>query len=208
MRERGRASRPHPQRSSLRLRGASNFLGFVLDLLAGLADIDAALEEGAIFDRDALGDYVAGQRTFVADVDAVGGGQVATDLAEDNDLARVDVGGDTAVAANGNAVASQVDRAFDAAIDIERFATGDFTLDHERLADRGLVLSIQGGVAAGRHRSGLAHRAGGRSRGGRGRGRALRFVTGRSRIRSVCGLPHDSVNPSFAGEIPTDTSRT
>src|SRR5436305_10641391 len=109
MRERGRASRPLSQRSSLRLGGAGLFLGFVLDLLAGLADVDATLEEGAIFDRDALGDHIAGQRTFVADVHTVGGGQVAADLAEDNDLARVDVGGDNAVTANGDAVASQVD---------------------------------------------------------------------------------------------------
>jgi hypothetical protein len=38
---------------------------------AWLADVDAALEVGAVFDADALRDYVAGQRTFVADVHAV-----------------------------------------------------------------------------------------------------------------------------------------
>src|SRR5512146_3558171 len=58
-----------------------------LDLLAGLADVDPALEEGAVFDADALRHDVAGKRTFVADVHAVLRDQITLDLAHDHDLA-------------------------------------------------------------------------------------------------------------------------
>ena len=68
-------------------RGAG--LGFV----AWLADVDAALEEGAVFDGDAGGDDVAGEGAFAANVDAIGGLAVAADLAENDDLASADVGG-------------------------------------------------------------------------------------------------------------------
>ena len=57
--------------------------GFV----AWLADVDAALEEGAVFDGDAGGDDVAGEGAFAADVDAIGGLAVAADFAEDDDFA-------------------------------------------------------------------------------------------------------------------------
>src|ERR1700761_4817851 len=66
---------------SLRLGGAGDFFGLVLGLLARLADIDTALEEGAVFDRDALRDDVASERAFVADVHAVGSGEIAANLA-------------------------------------------------------------------------------------------------------------------------------
>ncbi len=58
-------------------------LGFV----AWLADVDAALEEGTVFDGDAGGDDVAGEGTFAANVDAIGGLAVAANLAENDDLA-------------------------------------------------------------------------------------------------------------------------
>ena len=114
------------------MRGAG--LGFV----AGLADVDAALEEGAVFDGDAGGDDVAGEGAFAADVDAVGGLAVAAYLAENDDLASADVGGYLAVAADGDAVAGEIDGAFDFAVDVEGLGTGDLAFDDEALADGGL----------------------------------------------------------------------
>jgi len=93
-------------------------VGFLLSLLAALADVDSALEEGAVFDRDARGDHVAGQRTVAADIDAVAGGQISANFAEDDDLPGIDVGGYHAVAANRNAIAGKIDGPFYSAIDI------------------------------------------------------------------------------------------
>ncbi len=114
--------------------GGGGWLGFV----AWLADIDAALEEGTVFDGDACGDDVAGEGAFGADVDAIGGLAVTADLAEDDDLACADVGGYLAIAADGDAVAGEVDGAFDFTVDVEGLGTGDFALDDEALADGGL----------------------------------------------------------------------
>src|SRR4051812_11165476 len=121
-------------------------------LLIWLLDVDAALEEGAVFDADALRDHVAGERAFVADVDAVAGVQIATHFADDHDLARHHVRGDNAVASDGHAVSGQVDGAFHAAVDVERFRPGDFTLDDERFADSGLLVAVHDGVAGGGNR--------------------------------------------------------
>jgi len=105
----------------------------------GLADVDAAFEEGAVFDADAGRGYVAGEGAFAADVDAVLGVDVAAHFAEDDDFAGGDVGGYLAITAYGDAIAWQVDGAFDFAVDEERLAAADFTFDHQSLAKRGLV---------------------------------------------------------------------
>jgi hypothetical protein len=76
--------------------------------LSALADIDAALEECAVFDGDAGCDDVAGEGAVTADIDAVAGGEVAAHLAQDNDFAGIDVGSDDAVAADGDAVAREM----------------------------------------------------------------------------------------------------
>src|ERR1700722_17846626 len=70
--------------------------------LAAFADVDAAFEEGAVFDRDAGGDDVAGERAVAANIDAVAGGKIAADFAQNHNLAGIDVGGDYAVAADGD----------------------------------------------------------------------------------------------------------
>src|ERR1700678_1837064 len=88
--------------------------------IARFTDVDAALEECAVFDGDARGGYVAGERAFAADVYAVAGMHVAAHLAQHDYLARRDVGRDLAVAADGDAVARKVDRAFHLAVYIER----------------------------------------------------------------------------------------
>ncbi len=108
--------------------------GFV----AWLADVDAALEEGTVFDGDASGDDVAGQGTFAANVDAIGGLAVAANFAENDDFAGADVGGYLAIAADGDAVAGEVDGAFDFTVDVEGLGTRDLAFDDEAFADGGL----------------------------------------------------------------------
>src|SRR5208337_264520 len=78
----------------------------------GLADVDAALEIGAIFNADAGGGHVAGEGALGANVDAVGRGDISLDLAQDHDFTGVDAGGYLAVATDGEAVAGQIDAAF------------------------------------------------------------------------------------------------
>src|ERR1700691_5832915 len=85
----------------------------------GLLDVDTALEEGAIFNADAGCSHVAGQRAFGANVDTIGGSNIAADLSKHDDFAGVDGGIDLPVAAHREAVAGQVDSAFDFAINIE-----------------------------------------------------------------------------------------
>ena len=109
-------------------------LGFV----AWLADVDAALEEGAVFDGDASGDNVAGKGAFTANVDSIGGLAVAANFAENDDLASADVGGHLAVAADGDAVAGKVDGSFDFTVDVERFGTGNLAFNYEAFADGSL----------------------------------------------------------------------
>ena len=169
--------------------GGGAGLGFV----AWLADVDAALEEGAVFDGNACGDDVAGERAFAADVDAIGGLAVAADLAENDDLASADVGGYLAVAADGDAVAGEVDGAFDFTVDVEGFGTGDLAFDYETLAD--------GGLLAVRNRTwGGGGCAGSESRCCSGRSRTHRLWS-RGRIARLVWFPHRSSVPFLGGGL-------
>ena len=169
-------------------RGAG--LGFV----AWLADVDAALEEGAVFDGDASGDDVAGEGTFRPDVDAIGSLAVAADFAENDDLAGADVGGYLAVAANGDAVAGEVDGAFDFTVDVEGFGTGDLAFDYETLAD--------GGLLAVRNRTGSGGGcAGSESRCGSRRSRTHRLWS-RGRVARLVWCPHRGSYVPFGCSFP------
>src|SRR5579864_1089785 len=88
-------------------------------LLASLADVNSALEERAVFNRDARGHDIACERTVAANINSITGGQVAADFAEHDNLARVDVGGDHAVAPNRDAVPGKVNRAFHAPVNVQ-----------------------------------------------------------------------------------------
>src|SRR6185437_10598950 len=110
-----------------------------LSRLSGLADIDSAFEERAIFNGDARCNYVAGERAVAADVHTVAGSQVAAHLAENNDLTSINVGGNNPVASNCHAIAGQVDGTFDAAIDVQGLGSGYFALNDERLPDGSLI---------------------------------------------------------------------
>ena len=96
---------------------------------ARLADVDAALEECAILDRDARRDHIASQRTFAADIHTIARLAVSANLAEHNDFASDDVRRNLAIAAYGNAIAGKIDCTFDFAVDVQRLRTGELTLD-------------------------------------------------------------------------------
>ena len=116
----------------------------MLLLLAAL-DLDAALQHGAVLHADAHGGNVSCDRAFAADIHAVAAIDVSVHLAHHHNLAGSDVGLRAAVAADGDAVVGQADLAFDAAVDVERFRSAQFALDHERAADGGLLNRRAGG---------------------------------------------------------------
>ena len=111
------------------------------------AHLHAALQNGPVLNADALGDHIARQRAFAADVQTVGALNVALHLAQDHNFAGADVGGDAAVASNGDAVFGKIDGALDSPIDIERFGSADFALDDHRAADRSLLHGHADGLA-------------------------------------------------------------
>ena len=105
----------------------------------GLADVDSALEEGAILDADASRRYVAGESTLGANVDAVSGVDVALELSKHDDFTSADAGGHLAVLTHRDAIAGDGDAAFDLSVDKERFRSGNLALDREAFADAGLL---------------------------------------------------------------------
>src|SRR5260370_42048416 len=87
-----RSLRPCPNRNGLARGNALIFaIRLLLSRLAALANVDATLEEGAIFNRNAGRDYVAGKRTVASAVDPVASGKVATHFAQHYDFAGDDM---------------------------------------------------------------------------------------------------------------------
>jgi hypothetical protein len=118
---------------------APTVLASTAGLASGFLDVDAAFEEGAIFDADARRGHVAGQCSLRANIDPVGGGNIAAHLAHDDDFARGDVGGHLAVAADGDTIAGKGNGAFDFAVNKQRLRAGDLTLEEQGFADGSLV---------------------------------------------------------------------
>ena len=58
---------------------------------AWFADVDAALEEGAITNADALCGYIPGQRTFTADVHMIAGIDITAHLAKNHHFTSGDI---------------------------------------------------------------------------------------------------------------------
>src|SRR5215469_8419782 len=107
-------------------------------LLAFAADLNSALERGAVFHADAHGRNVSGDRTFGTHIDAIAALDVAVDFTHHDDFFGLNAGVDLAVAADGHAALGHDDLAFNPAIDIERFRSGNFALDDQSAADGGL----------------------------------------------------------------------
>ncbi len=153
--------------------------------LTRLANVDPTFEEGAIFNADTLGDYISGERAFVANVNAITGIQISTNLAENHDLAGINVGGDLPIAANRNAITREVDGPFDFSVNIQGFGTRDLAFDHQALTDRRLLLIHHGSCRALRSRTvrDVPHRY-------RPDGLTGWRRTGAGRIRRTIWLPH------------------
>ena len=146
-RENGSALRVHCDFGGLGLYGGR--------LRIRLADVDAALEERAIFNADAGRGHVAGEGAFGTDVDAISGIDVALELAEDDDFAGADAGRDIAVLAHRDAIAGNADAALNLAVDEQGFGAGNLALDGEALADAGLLADRRRCSRARRFKSGL-----------------------------------------------------
>src|SRR5208337_2482429 len=108
-------------------------------LFAFAADLNSALERGAVFHADAHGGNVAVDCAFGADIHAIAALDVAIHFAHDHDFAGLNAGVDLAVAADGDSALGHGDFAFDAAVDVESLGAADFALDDQRAADGGLI---------------------------------------------------------------------
>src|SRR5258708_27035201 len=184
-----RSLRPCPNRYGLAGRNALVFaVCFWLARLSALADVDATLEEGSVFDRNAGRHYVAGERTIAADVDSITSRQVAAHFAQHHDLARVDVRRNHAITTDGYAVSGRVNGAFHASITVQRLRSGHLTLDHQRFADGGLVRSGRAGGRRSRYRCGFVRTHGSDARGRHPR--TLRLPRPGSGLELICRLPH------------------
>ena len=86
------------------LRRPSLRLHFIFGCRLRLLNIDAALEERAIVDGDARGRNVACQRSALAQLDPLGGMNVAVDPAVHDYIAGFNIGAYAAVGANGQAL--------------------------------------------------------------------------------------------------------
>ena len=113
------------------------------------AHLHAALQNGPVFNADALGDHIARQCTFAADVQTICALNVALHLAQDHNFAGADVGGDAAVASNGDAVFGKLTVPSIRPIDIERFGPADFPFDDHRAADGSLLDGHADGLTGG-----------------------------------------------------------
>ena len=108
-------------------------------LLVGRVQLHTATQHVAVFDADALADHVAGESAFAADVHAIAAFDIAGDFAHDYDFTSGDIGLHDAIAAHGYAMILECDGAFHAAVNVKRFAAGDFAFDHQGASDSGLL---------------------------------------------------------------------
>src|SRR5205814_7082197 len=113
--------------------------GVSVDLVFGFLEIDAALEERAIFNAQAVRYHITGQSTFCTDVNAVADRHVAVKLSHHDDFLGIDVGGNGSVPSDGHPVIGKIDAALNAAVDVKRFGATHFALDDQRTADSSLL---------------------------------------------------------------------
>src|SRR5262245_38925252 len=123
----------HGRRASGRLHRGLRLLWLLRPALA--LHVDAALEVRAFSDGDARRHEIAFNRSVVADVDLLRGGDVAVHLAKDDDRLREHLGLDFPVRPDRQDMITQLDRPFDVAFDRQIFAAVQLALDDDRLAD-------------------------------------------------------------------------
>jgi len=99
---------PQPQPQPWALRACSGPGPGFLVFLFGVAHFDAALQDRALFDADAVRDHVAGEYAFAAHVQSIGALDVALHLAHDDDFIGRDVGRDDSVAADRDAIVGKL----------------------------------------------------------------------------------------------------
>ncbi len=94
-----------------------------------------AAEMRAFGNGHARRDDVAVHGSVVADVDLLGGGDVAGHLAEDDDRLREDLCLDLSVGPNRQHMVAQLNGSFDLTLDGQILAAVQFALDDDRFAD-------------------------------------------------------------------------
>src|SRR6266436_1119498 len=113
-------------------------------------DFDAALELCAILDANPRGGDVADNRAVALDVDAVTSVNIADYFSEDDNLARVNLGGELRSRPDGEPVAAQGNGPVDFSVDLQVFGAGNMTLDLQAGAETRLAASGGAGERGGR----------------------------------------------------------
>jgi hypothetical protein len=92
-------------------RGGSRYRSLAVGFgAAGLDNVDAAPKHGAILDDDSRRGQVAFERAGFANFHLIAGAHVSTQVAENGDRARLNMGVDVAVGPNGQVVVLELDR--------------------------------------------------------------------------------------------------
>jgi len=113
-------------------------------------DLNAALEDGSVFDTDARGLNIADDCAVFLDLHAIVGIDVAGNFAEDDQFARRNFRIQLAAATDGETMAANGDRSFDLAIDLQIFFGADAALNLETGADAGETACGRGSRARGK----------------------------------------------------------
>src|ERR1700686_3141445 len=103
------------------------------------ANFDRALYQRPVFDAHPRGYNVSGHTPFTADVQPIRTMDVASHSPHNYYFLGRDIGHDDCIAPNSDAAVSEINRAFNSSIDIERFSAADITLDHDGASNRGLL---------------------------------------------------------------------
>ena len=129
----------------LRLGEAAEGGGKLRGVGLALDRVGAAAEEGGFGDDELVGADVAEELGVIADLDGFGGGDVALDLAADDDLGGVDFGLDDGLRADGEGALGK-NFAFKGAVKLKRTVEGEGALDFDLVGDEG---GAAGGFDAG-----------------------------------------------------------
>lgn len=98
-------------------------------------ELNAAGENGALFDGEPARVNVPLDEGGLAEIDAASGLDVAGKVAEDDDIANVDIGANASVRTDGQAALRERDGSFDVSVDVKILIAGKFSADDDRLSD-------------------------------------------------------------------------
>src|SRR5260370_12000952 len=96
-----------------------------------------ALHESAFLDGEPAGKDIAAHDSGLAQFNPSGGADIAGQLAEDHQVANIEVGHDAGVRSDGEAAIGERDRPLQIAVHVQVFIAGELSSNDHRFADDG-----------------------------------------------------------------------